>query len=309
MLSPFLLGVVAMLPLDEPRPVVVTTDCGASIDDQWALVHMAVSPRIDLKGIVTNHAPTLDAPAAETSARSVREVLSSLPERIRPPVIVGSSGPLERRDSVHHNAGVTFLLEQSKGHSSANRLVVVVIGAATDVASALRIDPSWADRVEILAMAFNAWPDGGDPWNVKNDVRAWQILLESHVPITVGDDAVSRNALTLSTAAARKRLGQRGKAGSRLTNAFDRWLEANPEMARHLTGAVDRWPIWDEVVTADLLDLTSSETRPRPVLRDDRTFDHDRGQGQIRWITSIDAAHLWDDLSRSLDKVEALETP
>ena len=59
-----------------PRPVVVTTDCGAEVDDQWALAHLALSPEIALKGVVTTHAPSLKRPAAESSAKAAREVFA-----------------------------------------------------------------------------------------------------------------------------------------------------------------------------------------------------------------------------------------
>jgi purine nucleosidase len=132
------------------RPVVVTTDCGCSQDDQWAIVHLALSPEIDLQGIVTTHAPNLEAPASESSARAVRDVLSRLPAGAssRPPVLAGSGIPLADRSRPLENEGVAFLLERAKGHSAGDRLTVVALGAATDLASALLIDPSWADRVE-----------------------------------------------------------------------------------------------------------------------------------------------------------------
>ena len=68
----------------------------------------------------------------------------------------------------------------------------MVIGAATDVASALVTDPTWGDRVAIVAMAFDGYPKGGDPWNVKNDPIAWRILLDSRAAsVTASGIAVS----------------------------------------------------------------------------------------------------------------------
>ena len=93
-------------------------------------------------------------------------------------MIAGSSRPLEG-DTPRPTPGVEFLIDQARGRSADDRLVVVVLGAATDVASALLIDPTLADRITIVAMGFDGWPEGRDPWNVKNDVRAWRVLLES----------------------------------------------------------------------------------------------------------------------------------
>ncbi len=44
------------------------------------------------------------------------------------------------------NPGVGFILEESLRYSPYTRLVILVLGAATDVASALLIDPSLGDR-------------------------------------------------------------------------------------------------------------------------------------------------------------------
>ena len=73
---------------------------------------------------------------------------------------------------------------------------MLIIGAATDVASALLVDPGIADRIRIVAMAFPS-AEGGDEYNVANDVVAWQVLLNSEVPIVIGSGDVCRADLAL----------------------------------------------------------------------------------------------------------------
>jgi inosine-uridine nucleoside N-ribohydrolase len=277
------------------RPVLVVTDCGVGIDDEWALAHLAVSPAFDLRGIIATHAPNLRPPAAETAAQAARAWLDRLPLTTRPPVVAGSSRPLE--DGAVAGPGVALLLEQARGYTAERRLDVIVIGAATDLALALRVDPTLADRIAIVAMGFSRWPEGGDPWNVKNDPRAWQVLLESRAPITVGDDAVCRRDLRMTPTRARRLFGDRGALLSAL---LDDWLARNGKLALTLTGVPDAVPIWDEVTVAFLLGLTRQESRPRPRLRDDLTFDHSRPRGTITWVTAIDADRLWADLAANL---------
>ncbi len=52
----------------KPRAVVLTTDCGANLVDQLPLAHLVLSSEIELRGVVTMHAPNLAAPPAETAA-------------------------------------------------------------------------------------------------------------------------------------------------------------------------------------------------------------------------------------------------
>jgi inosine-uridine nucleoside N-ribohydrolase len=287
------------------RPVILTTDCGTEVDDQWALVHLAISPEIDLKGVVTTHSPSLAPPAAESSARSAREVLSKLSIQPKPPVLAGSSLPLAAKNEPRKNAGVEFLLEQTKGHSTTNRLTVLIIGAATDVASALLIDRDCAERIEIVAMGFDGWPDGKDPWNVKNDIKAWQVVLESKAPIVVGDTAVTAKYLMMTREKAHTLLDGHGPGGAYLAQELDNWLTRSPNVAQTVTGNSRTWPIWDEVTVAYMLGMTTTRTYPRPTLGDDLRFRHDHSQGTISWVTRIDSDRLWADLVKKLDAANA----
>ncbi|HZS50500.1 MAG TPA: nucleoside hydrolase [Bryobacterales bacterium] len=295
-----------------PRPVLMVTDCGVDMDDQWALAHLALSPEFNLVGVVTTHAPTLAAPAAQTSARVARDVLDHLPLRFRPLVIPGSSVPLAGRKP-QPNPGVDFLLRRSRSHSPDRRLDLLLTGAATDVASALLIDPGLGDRIRVIAMGFNNWPRGTDPFNVKNDVTAWQVLLESRAPVVIGDTAVTNRYLRMTREKARELFYPRGAPGVYLANILISWLDDNGDLVRSITGNRNAWPVWDEVTVAYLLGLTKSRVHPRPVLRDDMTFEHPasgRRAGQaareVVWITAIDAQRLWADFTYKLDRALAL---
>ncbi len=287
-------------------PVILTTDIGADMDDQWTLAQLALSPEIELRGVVTTHAPTLKRPAAETAARIAREVLNQMPLRRRPPVLAGSSVPLTNRSKPLANAGVNFILQQSRSFSSIHRLPVLITGAATDVASALLSDPTLAGRIEVIAMGFEKWPAGGDSWNVKNDVKAWQVILESDVPVTVGDATVTARDLAISRQQALTMFGERGgHPGRYLASLHTAWLDKEAELCRKVTGSRDVWPIWDQVVIAHLLKLTRSEVYQRPMLNDDLRFIHstlNRKGAKITWITSIDSVKLWDHFITNLNR-------
>jgi inosine-uridine nucleoside N-ribohydrolase len=286
------------------RAVVLTTDCGTDMDDQWALAHLALSPEFDLRGVVTTHALGLPAPAAEFTARTAREVLANLPLTHAPPVIAGSSVALAEKTKPLPNAGVNLLLQQSRRFSASHRLAVLVIGAATDVASALLTDPTLGDRIEIVAMGFYRWPDGGDEWNIKNDPKAWQVLLESRAPITVGDQAVCKRDLRMTPEKASALFAPRGTEGRYLAHVFTDWMEKHPGLL-----AEGFWPVWDEVVTAHLLGLTRTETHPRPTLDDTMHLvpptETAPPARAITWIVSLDTARLWDDFTRKLERAQA----
>jgi inosine-uridine nucleoside N-ribohydrolase len=289
-----------------PRPIILTTDCGAEMDDQWALAHLVLTPEFDVRAIVTTHTgkiPIFPAPAAETSARFAGEVLDHLPLRSRPTIIAGSSVALSSHTAIR-NAGVERIILESRTFNRGRRLTVLVIGAATDAASALLADPSLADRIEIVAMGFSGWPKGGDHFNVVNDPIAWQVILNSRVPLTVGDEPVTLRDLSMTSERAHAILDPAGDPGRYLAGLLDKWLANSRDVVMHVTGDPTRWSVWDEVVVAHMLGMTKAERHTRPKLREDLSFDNSAGRGVMTWVTAIDGGRLWTHLSDRLQQAQ-----
>ncbi len=281
------------------RAVILMTDIGTDMDDQWALAHLAISPEIDLRGVVTTHAFGLPKPEAEFTAKTAKEVLAKMPISKTPPVFAGSSDALKNDSKGYFNEGVKFLIDQSRPFDKKNRLVVLNIGAATDTASALLLDPGLGDRIEIIAMGFNNYPEGGDEWNIKNDPIAWRVLLNSSAPITVGDGTVTKRDLAMNVKKAKEIFNGCGAAGDYLVGLLDDWFKKHPDLVK--TG---NWPIWDSVTLAHLLKLTTFEMLDRPRLESDLKFSFTPPlvgiYPTIQWIKTIDAPKLWDDFNAKL---------
>lgn len=284
-----------------PRDVILTTDCGTEIDDQWAIVYLLLSPGLNVKGVVTTHAPNLAEPRSQTSAACARAALRRLEITSPPPVFAGSSVPLRERQPLR-NRGVDFMVETSRAYSPKNRLVILTIGATTDVASALLADPTLGDRIEILTMGFNSWPRGTDDWNIRNDPLAYSVILESQAPVTIGAGDVCRAHLKLSGTAANELLRGHGAVAEWLADLFQDWITRNAESVAQAVGP-QQWVIWDTIVVARLLGYTSSRRYPRPGLNTtDLTFLSGKTRRTIGWITAVDETRMWADFIAKLDK-------
>ena len=72
-------------------PVIITTDAGTDMDDQWVIAHTSLAPELDVKAVLGSHAPNLKAPASETSSAVARDVLAHVHPPNPPPVIPGNS--------------------------------------------------------------------------------------------------------------------------------------------------------------------------------------------------------------------------
>jgi len=220
--------------------------------------------------------------------------------RSGPPVLPGSESPLRNANTPRENAGVNLLLRLSRGFCTTRRLNVFVTGAGTDVASAILKDASIVHRISVVAMGFNDWPGGGDVFNVKNDPLAWQIILDSEVPIVIASSAVTKRHLRLTRAEAAALMGPHGPLGEYLYSLFDNWLKTQAAIVNQFVGP-DTWVVWDEGVVAYALGMARGNQVPRPKLQPDLSFSHQKTNQRITWLTGIDAPRFWHDFTRKID--------
>lgn len=281
-------------------PVILSTDVGNEIDDQWAVAYLLVNPGFDVLGIISAQAPTVRPPSAHTTYLVLLdEVENRLGMVTHPPLFEGSSFPLEDAKTPRTNDGVDFIVQSSKRFSRNNRLTVLTIGAATDVASAILEDPSIVDRIRVVAMGFSGWRKSGSEYNLANDIRAWQVILRSDTPVVVGAGDVCRAHLSLTLDQAKKLVRSQGPVGTWLWNQYQDWYYRFVKPVRK-DDFSRSWQIPDLVTMAYALNMTSQEVYPRPALRDDGNLDYPPTGQTITWITSIDESRLWTDFVAKL---------
>ena len=281
-------------------PVVLSTDVGNEIDDQWAIVYLLLNPKLDVRGIISAHAPTISPPAGQTSYKILLDVVENrLGMSTHPPLLAGADLPLADRKKPRVSDGANFLIEVSQGFSSDNRLKVLTIGAVTDAASAILMDPTIVQRIEIIDMGFKRWPGGEEEFNIANDVKGMQVVLDSDVPLTIGSGDVCRANLSLHLDQARDMVSGRGGAGQWLFEEFQAYYYRFIKPLR-----VDDFSkpkvIWDNITLAHVLGMTTYETYTRPKLKDDMNFEHIETDRTIHWITDVDERRMWDDFIGNL---------
>jgi inosine-uridine nucleoside N-ribohydrolase len=300
----FLLGVcflMACTGASARTPVILSTDVGNEIDDQWAIVALLTNPTLDVLGIVSAHAPTVPDPSAHYNFGVLVDVVENrMKLAVHPPLYEGSNLLLASDTSPRPSAGLDFLVEASRGFSRDNRLTVVTIGGATDVASAILQDPSIVDRIKVVAMGFREWPAGGDEYNVANDTKAWQVILRSRVPLVIGCGQVCKETLALTPAEARDLIAAHGPIGAWLWKEYQEWYYRFVKPLRK-DDFTKPWIIWDLITLAYVDGLTEQRVVPRPVLKDNLTFEHPATDETLTWITGLDTKRVWAEFVERLD--------
>ena len=168
-------------PPPERTRVLLDTDANNELDDQHAIAYLLFNgDAFDVAGITVNRTRgggDVEQQAAEAE-RVVR--LAGLEDRFR--VIRGANGSFEEiaphiaRPDFDGHAAVELMVRQAH-EPGRPRLVLLPVGKLTNVALALKKDPTIAPRVRVVWLGSN-YPEPGE-YNQENDEGALQYILDS----------------------------------------------------------------------------------------------------------------------------------
>jgi purine nucleosidase len=274
-LTSALLGLLpegAGAPQIQERPrLILDADTANEIDDLYAISRILQQDRFELIGL--NSAQwfhVLSGPRTVFASQRINEDLLRLHGRKDVPALLGADmefgmpwGGAEPRDS----AAARFIIDEARKTPDDRKLVVVCIGASTNLASALKLAPDIAPRIRAYVMGFRydatkgAW--NKSEFNIRRDLNAADHLLDCEgLELHVMDANVSL-ALTFDRDDAFGRQAQMGALGAYLTA---RWKEHCPDATTRV--------MWDLALVQALLHPewakereveTPPENRPRKV--------------------------------------------
>ena len=174
-----------------PVDVVMDTDTYNEIDDQYALAYLIRSPeKLRLQAIYAapffNGKSTGPADGMEKSYEEIGRVLDLMGEESRKgDVFRGSTSYLPDEHTPVDSPAARDLVRRAMARTpEEGPLYVIATGAITNVASALLLEPSLADRIVVVWLGGNAmdWPDARE-FNLQQDVAAGRVLFLSGAPV------------------------------------------------------------------------------------------------------------------------------
>ncbi|WP_197491072.1 SGNH/GDSL hydrolase family protein [Planctomyces sp. SH-PL62] len=175
--------------LDGPsKPhVYIDADTGNEVDDPFAIYRALVAPEFHVVGLSsagwgeTEAFPT----NTRTSQRMNEEVLGllKLEDRISHPI--GAPNPMPAASTPVDSPAARDIIARAKAMPAGRKLQVFVLGAYTNVASALLLDPSVTDRMTVHVMGFRYDDERLTPneFNSQGDLHAAAHLLKSGVEL------------------------------------------------------------------------------------------------------------------------------
>jgi inosine-uridine nucleoside N-ribohydrolase len=277
-------------------------DSGNEMDDLYALFRVLMEPGLAIAGLSSVHFNNADLVAFEHwnqyptagidtvgISQSLHEALLAALGRADLPHPRGADRQMGRawggrqpRDCPAARA----LIAAAHAQSPDTKLLVLGLGAVTNLASALALDPAIADRLSIHLLAGDHDPATGawnkNEFNVRNDLNGFDFLLDhptlelAIMPISTARRYVYNKVETLNA------LSEDVPAEKMLR---DRWQETNPQDQTRV--------LWDlalvqAVLRPELARLAPARTPPENTAR------------EIRLYREIDVAGMRADFFRQL---------
>jgi inosine-uridine nucleoside N-ribohydrolase len=226
---------------DRPK-LILDSDTANEIDDLFAIARILPDSSVDLLGLSSAQwFSSWSGDSTVYESQRLNEELLQLSGRMDLPHPLGADSTMGKPwgDYDPRSSPATdFIINQVKALPKGEKLVVMSIGAATNLASAIAIDSTIAPRIVayLLGFRYNFSEDywNKDEFNIRRDLNAANFLLnqqdlELHVmPINVAIEYTWDREDTFN------RLSGTGALGEYLKN---RWQSFGPDATR--------WIMWD----------------------------------------------------------------
>ena len=279
--------------------MVLDTDTYNEVDDQFALVYALLSPeRIQVEAIYAapfhNKRSSGPADGMEKSDEEIMRLLDKLAWPADNLVYRGSTAYLDKNLEPIRSDAVTDLIERALASPLDDPLYVVAIGAITNVATAILIEPSIIERIVVVWLGGHAlhWPHTVE-FNLKQDVPAAQVVFNSGVPMVLIPCFGVTSHLLTTVPELEAYVSGRGAIGDYLVEIVKGYHADHVGWSK---------VIWDISTIAYLIDPSWVPTQlvHSPILTDQVTWSVDHSRHFIRYANYIHRDPIFRDLYAKL---------
>lgn len=305
---------------NEPSKIklIFDTDANNELDDQHALAYLLLNGDVfDVKGITVN--ATVNGKGIQGHYDEAERVMQLCNLKDSLPLLNGAEGNFAgiskkfNPDAYDGKDGVDFMLNETKEDS----VIIVAVGKLTNIALALKKDPSFAERTSIIWLGSN-YPEPGE-YNQDNDTIAMNYVLNSKIPfemVTVrygkpsGTDAVAVTQEEI----AHKMTGIGPKATEPITGrhggTFETFGDYSVNLFTHIfdeahiqANETKSRPLFDMVALAILKnpDWAETQTIPAPILIDNSWVERPNNPRQMLLWENFDRENILNDFYETIE--------
>lgn len=169
--------------------VVIDTDAYNEIDDQFAIAYALKRPdRLNVKAFYAapflNQNSTSPEDGMIRSEEEIHKLLGLM--QMERDVFAGSRQYLPDENTPVDSPAARDLVRRAMAYTPEKPLYVVALGAITNVASALLMQPDIADRIAVVWLGGHAleWEDNYE-FNLRQDIAAARVIYGSGAPLVM----------------------------------------------------------------------------------------------------------------------------
>ncbi|MBE6562711.1 MAG: hypothetical protein E7660_03145 [Ruminococcaceae bacterium] len=285
---------------DRKKKVVLDTDAFNEIDDQFAIAACYFSKKEELLAIYAEHFMhdrcNDAALGMEKSYEEIVKVMSLCDPGHNVPILRGSTTKIDVTGKAVESEAARHLVELAM--NSDEIIYVLAIGAITNITSAIMMEPAIKDKICVIWLAFCDFTCTTPlDYNLEQDYKAGQILLDSEVPLIICPANWVSFLLKADIDFVRQLQGH---------NDVCDYLYSLAENAWEQCGRWTEWrrTLWDLGAPAiiDKPECMEYDIIPCPILTDDMQYAFDDSRHEIAWLTNFDRDpimdYLWDVLKK-----------
>jgi len=180
---------------------IIDVDSGHGLDGLFAITRALTDRNIEVIGLISEHW-NFAKNAPDSSAKISQEINEKILDLLNMkhiPDLRGANNMLHGNESIvpELSEGAKFIIENTQGLASGEKLRIITLGATTNLASAILIDSSIINNLDcyISGLKYDpyrkAW--NKNEFNTRNDLDAMDIILNTKnleitvLPITVSE--------------------------------------------------------------------------------------------------------------------------
>lgn len=272
---------------------VISADTANEADDPFAIAHALLTPILDVKAIIATHyGIDRHADSMERSYAKTEKLLSVMhyPGNI---LLHGEKAPIRYHEAL--SEGTVRIVEEALSGD----LLILAFGPLSDIAAALRAEPSISSSLHVIWTGGGDYPDGGWEYNLFNDIEAASYVFSSGADIIQIPRSVYQR-LTVSFSELYLRLGESETGEYLLSQLFEHSLEPGPRTSAIRSG--DSWILGDNAAIGVLLSPRASSLKEinAPSFSPEGRYIYNERNGKIRIAERLDARFVLEDFFSKL---------
>jgi inosine-uridine nucleoside N-ribohydrolase len=296
--------------------VIIDTDAKNEVDDQFAIVHQILSPRLDIKGYIAAHFELRATEGKRESMQKSYDELIKLLDLMNMkgfyPILHGANHPMPDEKTPVMSEGAEFIIKEAMKEDK-RPLFICFLGTLTDLAAAYLAEPRIAGKFTVVWIGGGEYPVGEREFNLMQDINAANVLMCSELPLW----QIPINAyryMKFSMAELQHKVKPHGKIGKYLFKQMLEWHYQNAKDGDRLSDKYDTlnyaftnfplesWVLGDQPTVTVLLDSHQClyDVIPAPRISRDMFYIHGQQNRPIRVYNYVDNYMTFEDFFAKL---------